>query len=62
METRFDANAVEVYAEGELLIQATNYGGQESYQTFRFGYLSFNDARSVWYDDVVVASSRIGCE
>lgn len=62
METRFDANAVEVYADGELLIQATNYGGQDSYQTFRFGYLSFNDARGVWYDDVVVASSRIGCE
>ena len=61
METRFDADAIDVYADGELLIQASNYGGQASYETFRFGYLSFNDARSVWYDDVVVASSRIGC-
>lgn len=64
MESFFDASAgvVQVYADGELLIDATNYGGSEPYQTFRFGYLGFHEARGVWFDDVVVAASRVGCD
>jgi hypothetical protein len=62
MEALFDGGSgdVEIYANGDLLINAPGYN-QVSYQTFRFGYLSFNDARTLWYDDVVVAPNRVGC-
>jgi hypothetical protein len=63
METLFDAatNSVQVYSEGELLIDAKNYGAGGAYKTFRFGYESFHDARSIWYDDLVVSATRVGC-
>jgi len=63
METLFDGatNSVQVYSEGELLIDAKNYGAGGAYKTFRFGYESFHDARSIWYDDLVVSATRVGC-
>ena len=34
-----------------------------AFKSFRFGYLRFDSpARDVWMDDVVVATSRIGCQ
>jgi len=33
-----------------------------NYQTFRIGYMRYNDDRTVRYDDVIVAPARIGCE
>ena len=64
MESLFDASAdvVQVYMDGELVIDASDYAGTQPYQTFRFGYLSFNQPRDVWYDDVVIAASRVGCD
>lgn len=54
---------VQIYADGELLIDAPGYRAL-TYQTFRFGYLQFpgGNPRSVWFDDVVVASDRVGCD
>jgi hypothetical protein len=54
---------VQIFSGGELLIDAPGYRPL-SYQTFRFGYLQFpgGDPRSVWFDDVVVASDRVGCD
>jgi hypothetical protein len=33
----------------------------DDYQSFRFGYLRFNTDRNWWFDDVAVATDRIGC-
>jgi hypothetical protein len=64
LEGSFDGASgdVQVFADGALLIDAPAYRPL-SYQTFRFGYLQFPGGapRSVWFDDVVVASDRIGC-
>ena len=44
------------------IIDATGWQPPTDFKTFRFGYLRFDSpARDVWMDDVVVASSRIGC-
>jgi hypothetical protein len=53
---------VQIFADDALLIDAPSYRAV-TYQTFRFGYLQFpgGAARSVWFDDVVVATDRIGC-
>ncbi|HTV24421.1 MAG TPA: hypothetical protein VMG12_37270 [Polyangiaceae bacterium] len=53
---------VQIFADGAALIDAPGYRSV-TYQTFRFGYLQFPGGapRSVWFDDVVVASDRIGC-
>lgn len=54
---------VQIFADGELLIDAPGYR-QVTYQTFRFGYLQFpgGNPRSVWFDDVIVSSARVGCD
>lgn len=53
----------QLFAAGERLIDAPG-SRPLSYQTFRFGYLQSPGGapRSVWFDDVIVASERIGCE
>jgi hypothetical protein len=53
---------VQFFADGQLLIDAPGFS-RLSYQTFRFGYLQFpgHTPHVVWYDDVVVAASRVGC-
>ena len=55
----------QLYINGTLLIDATNYPPSASYpgafSTFKFGLDAFNGpARQMWYDDVAVAPSRIG--
>ena len=51
---------VQIFSDGELLIDAPGFR-PATYQTFRFGYIGFNTARSVWFDDVVVGPNRVGC-
>jgi hypothetical protein len=64
VEAFFDGGSgdVQILADGALLIDAPGFK-QLTYQTFRFGYLQFpgHPARSVWFDDVVVAPDRVGC-
>ncbi|WP_437602427.1 hypothetical protein WMF28_12485 [Sorangium sp. So ce590] len=63
MEAYFDGpqGNVQVYANGDKIIDKTGWK-KFDFKTFSFGYLGFHGpARSMWYDDVAVASERIGC-
>lgn len=64
VEAFYDGNSgdVQFFANGQLLIDAPGFSPL-TYDTFRFGYLQFpgHAPRTVWYDDVVVAASRVGC-
>lgn len=51
---------VEIFVNETSLINATGYGAQ-MHQTFRFGYMRYNDDRTIRYDNVVVAPQRVGC-
>jgi hypothetical protein len=64
MEAHYDANAghVEVFLEGERFIDSVGPQYNLSFQTFRIGYMRFNTERTVRYDDVVVAPTRVGCD
>jgi hypothetical protein len=50
----------QIFSDGDQLIDAGGFTPL-TYQTFRFGYIGFNTVRTVWFDDVVVAPDRIGC-
>jgi hypothetical protein len=52
---------VEIFADGAPLIEAAGYRAV-TFQTFRIGYMRYNDDRTVRYDDVVVAPNRVGCD
>jgi polysaccharide lyase-like protein len=64
LEAHYNGNTgqVEVFLEGDRFIDATQAAHQVAFQTFRLGYMRFNTERSVWYDDVVLADSRVGCD
>jgi hypothetical protein len=63
MEAHYDGGTgdVEIFADGAALIDAQGYR-QVNYQTFRIGYMRYNDDRTVRYDEVVVAPNRVGCD
>lgn len=52
---------VQIFADGEQLINATGYR-QLTYQSFRIGYMRYNDDRTIRYDDVIVAPNRVSCD
>lgn len=62
IEAFFDGGSgdVEVFVDGDPVIDAPGYQ-RLTYRTFRFGYIQFNTQRTVWFDDVVVAPDRVGC-
>ncbi|XXU49012.1 hypothetical protein WME75_13140 [Sorangium sp. So ce1014] len=63
MEAYFDGpqGNVQVYANGDKIIDKAGWK-KHDFKTFSFGYLGFHGpSRSMWYDDVAVASERIGC-
>lgn len=64
LEAHYDGNTghVEIFLEGSPFIDATNPTHQFTFQTFRLGYMRFNTERSVWYDDVILSRSRVGCD
>jgi hypothetical protein len=51
---------VQIFAGGKEIINAPGYARQ-TFQTFRLGYMQYHDTRAVWYDDVVVAPTRVNC-
>jgi hypothetical protein len=53
---------VQFFSDGQQIISAPGFA-RLTYATFRFGYLQFpgHTPHVVWYDDVVVAGSRVGC-
>jgi hypothetical protein len=65
MEAQFDGASgdVHIFVDGSEIIDATGWQAPADFKSFRFGYLRFSSPeRDVWMDDVVVASSRIGCQ
>lgn len=64
VEAFFDGASgdVQIFSDGQPLLDAPGFS-RVTYQTFRFGYLQFpgHTPRDVWYDDVVVAANRVGC-
>jgi len=50
----------QIFSDGVQIIDAGGFTPR-TYQTFRFGYIGFNTVRTVWFDDVVVSTDRIGC-
>lgn len=53
----------QLFIAGEQTINATMYPASAvNFTTFKFGYNAFHSTvRALWYDDVAVAPSRIGC-
>jgi hypothetical protein len=62
IEAHYDGGSgdVEYFSDGTQLINAAGFL-KTTYQTFRFGYIEFNTPRTIWFDDVVVAPDRVGC-
>jgi hypothetical protein len=62
IEAFFDGGTgdVQMFGDGNLLIDAPAFK-RLTYSTFRFGYIQFNTARTIHFDDVVVAPNRINC-
>jgi hypothetical protein len=66
IELYFDgaARTQSLFIEGEEVLVASDYPGSAmNFGVFKFGYQGFhNEAdRGVWYDEVAVGPSRIGC-
>jgi hypothetical protein len=65
MEASFDGATgdVQVFADGAQIINAPAWApAKAAFNTFEFGYANYHPpAASVWYDDVVVAPTRVGC-
>lgn len=51
---------VEVFSDGASIIAASGYRPL-TLQTFRIGYMRYNEDRAIRYDNVVVAPARVGC-
>jgi hypothetical protein len=71
MATEFDGTTgnVQVFAGATQIINAVGFtNAQESFNTFSFGYFSYNapsgnppNPPTVWFDDVVVSASPLSC-
>ena len=53
----------QVFANGTMVINQTGIAGaKQTFSALRFGYREYHPhGRTVWYDDVVVAPTRVGC-
>lgn len=62
IEAHYDGGngTVEIWVNGEQLINAPGYQAL-SLQSFRIGYMRYNDDRDVWFDDVIIGPTRIAC-
>jgi hypothetical protein len=63
VEAFFDgaAGTYQVFADNQPVIDKTGWN-QLAFATFSFGYVNFHGPqRAMWYDDIAVAPSRIGC-
>jgi hypothetical protein len=65
MEAFFDGATgnVQVYANGTQIINATAWANAKAaFNTVEFGYANYHDpAANVWYDDVAIGTTRLGC-
>jgi hypothetical protein len=64
-EGSFDGGTgnLEIFVDGVSIIKGTAVTqAKQSFTNFRFGYVEYNGTnRTVWYDDVATAPTRIGC-
>lgn len=65
LEAKFDGAAgdVQVFADNTQIIDATAWPpAKAAFNTFEFGFATYHGpGRNIWYDDVVVAPTRVGC-
>lgn len=64
VETFFDGpnSTVHVYVDGmDTTLVATNWG-PFTFDAFKFGFELSGPLRNVWYDDIVLAPQRVGCQ
>ena len=65
IEAMFDGSSgnVQVYTNGTQIVDAIAWTrARATFNPFQFGFTAFTALdRNVWYDDVAVATSRIGC-
>jgi hypothetical protein len=65
IEGFFDGNQgnFQVFANGTMVINQMGIAGAKpAFSTLRFGYREYHaHDRTVWYDDLVVAPTRVGC-
>lgn len=66
MEAMFDGASgnVQIYANRTKIVDAMNWTrAHGSFTNFEFGFAAYHaPGRSVWYDDVAVGPTRLGCE
>jgi Cip1-like, core domain len=55
---------VQIYANGTKIVDAMGWArAKATFANFEFGFADYHGpGRNVWYDDVAVGPSRIGCE
>ena len=65
LEAMFDGTTgdVQVFADKTQIINATAWApAKAAFTTFEFGFATYHGpGRNIWYDDVVVAPTRVGC-
>ncbi|MEO7034188.1 MAG: hypothetical protein ABI548_09875, partial [Polyangiaceae bacterium] len=65
MEAQFDgaSGTVQIFADNTEIINAANWASAKTtFTMFEFGYGNDNTpGATVWYDDVAIATSRVGC-
>jgi hypothetical protein len=63
MEAHFDGpnGAVRVFSDGMSVIDKTGWTAK-TFQTFVFGFIGFHGpSRTMWYDDLALSTTRVGC-
>jgi polysaccharide lyase-like protein len=66
VEALFDGvnGDVQIYADGNQIIDAQTWSpATQAFSAFDFGFIKYSGPdRTVWYDDVALGPTRIGCE
>jgi hypothetical protein len=52
---------VQIFLDGTEVITAKGYK-PETFTDFRIGYMRYNTDRTIWFDNVVVATNRVNCD
>jgi hypothetical protein len=63
MEAQFDGTTgnVQVFADKTQILNAEGFA-KATFTSFDFGYGAYHEpGRSVWYDDIAIATTRVGC-
>jgi hypothetical protein len=65
VEAMFDGTSgnVQIYTNGTKIVDAVGWArAKATFKIFEFGFGDYNGpGRNIWYDDVAIATSRVGC-